>query len=338
MLRVSPYHSGDKIEQTHVFRIEPGGSESNVAIGLARLGHKVSFITKIPDNSLKESILRYLHEHNVDSSYVIIGGERIGIYWTETGIGPRAASVIYDRENSSFSTFNINNFNWDLINKNAFWFHVSGIVPAISENSKKELFSVFNLLQRHIKISIDINFRKKLWKWIKEDHKAKKITDIMNQLCNRAYLLTGNESDLQDALGCPIPNVCDIESYKNTVQKIFENMPELRYMAISLRKSYSASENEWSGILFTKSLKGIECFIGPKYQLNHIVDRVGTGDSFTAGIIHGLTSFGDDSQHIIDFATTLSALNHTVNGDASQFNGKDVEHALISQGSGRIIR
>lgn len=337
MLRISPYNRGEKIEQADLFRIEPGGSESNVAIALSRLGHNVSFISKIPDNPHKNLVLRYLRQHNVNTSNIILGAERMGLYWTENGVGIRATNVIYDRQNSSFSESGVNDFDWHNVNNKAGWFHVSGVTPAISENLYRNLASIFNILDKSIKISIDLNYRSKLWQWVKKDRQSK-IKEIMSKFCSRVHLITANESDFQDIFGYPASEPRDIESYKKIAEDFFSGMKELRYIAISLRTSYSASENDWGGILFVKNGKKGELFAGPKYKLSNIVDRIGTGDCFTAGIIHGILSFKNSFQHIVDFATALSALNHTVSGDASQFEERDVEQILTSEGSGKVIR
>lgn len=336
MLRISPSAKGERIEKATLFRIEPGGSESNVAVALAQLGHKVNFLTKIPDNLFKNLIVRYLGKYAIDPSYISIGGERIGIYWTEDGIGPRSSRVIYDREKSSFFDFNVKDFNWHKVNKEAFWFHTSGITPAISKSSCQNLFSIVNNLDRNIRISIDINYRNKLWRWVRKE-KKRKIKHIMDKLCRKAYLITANENDFQDAFG-HFGEIYDIETYKKIAKNFFHNIKSLKFIAISLRTSYSASKNDWNGVLLVRDGKNIKQFIGPKYELSNIVDRVGTGDSFTAGIIHGILKFKRDYQHVIDFATTLAALNHTVRGDASQFGQKDVEETLASKGTGRIIR
>lgn len=333
MLRISPYDKGERIEQAGAFRVEPGGSESNVAIALARLGHHASFVTRIPDNPLKNLILRYLRQYNVDTSYIELGGNRIGIYWTEDGVSVRPTNLIYDRENSSFYEAGMSDFNLKSITANAAWFHVSGITPAVSEKSCRNILAITKMLSKTTRISVDINYRKKLWQWIKAD-KNKKVKQAMEALCSRVYLMTANESDLQDVFGFAAAEN-EIPPYEKTAESVFKKFPHLRYIGISLRTSHSASENDWSGLLFTKEGRR---FAGPKYKLTNIVDRVGTGDSFTAGIIHGIIRFEKQPQKIIDFAMALSALNHTVRGDASQFDANDVEQVLRDRGLGRIIR
>lgn len=339
MLRISPYNKGERVIQTNNFRVEPGGSESNVAIALANLGNEVGFLTKLPDNQLAEVIYRYLRQYNVDVSYIATGGKRLGLYWTENGVGARASFVIYDREDCAFANLTFRDFNWDKINKNAFWFHTSGISPAVSENVSKTLEEIFMNLDEGIHISIDLNYRTKLWKWV-EPNNRDLIKTIMLKLCSRAFLLTGNETDFQNALGFgEIKKSSDIlEIYSGIAKQSFEKMPNLKYVAVSLRDSISASENIWSGILFLKDKSEIRHFIGRTFNINDIIDRVGTGDSFSAGVIHGILHYAENPQFIIDFAVALSALKHTTRGDASQFKQCDVESVLATAGSGRIIR
>lgn len=340
MLRISPWNRAERVLQTNNFRVEPAGSESNVAVALAMLGEKVSFITKLPDNELKEIIYQYLSQYRVDSSYVSTGGKRLGLLWTEIGIGPRTSYVTYDRDFSAFSDICFEDFEWNKIKDNAAWFHTSAISPAVSKSAHDVLSHVLELMEKEgTKISIDLNYRSKLWKWL-NGNKNKKINEIMNNLCSRAFLITGNETDFQNSLGFTTPEEPKdvIEIYKGIAEKCFTKMPKLRYITISLRESFSASENRWSGILFLRKNHKINYYKGREYQLNNIVDRVGAGDSFCAGIIHGILNYPKNPQYIIDFAITLSALKHSVRGDASQFSVEDVKHTLKTKGSGRIIR
>lgn len=332
MLRISPYDKGMRIAHAETFRIEPGGSESNVAISLANLGHKVSFISKIGDDAAKGLILRYLRKYNVDTSNVAVGGKRTGVYWTENGIGIRASNVFYDREDSAFSVPGVREFAWEKINKDACWFHVSGVTPAISEIACKNTLSALDLLGSDVKISVDLNYRSKLWNWAGKN-RAGEIKGKMGKICSRAYLITANETDFQSIFG-----YSGADPYRKIAEEFFAANKGLRFIAVSLRTSHSASDNDWSGILFARTDRKVSYFTGPKFKLTNIVDRIGTGDSFTGGIIHGLLSFKGDLQRSIDFAAALSALNHTVVGDASQFVEDDVEQVLAGGGMGRILR
>lgn len=335
MLRISPARAGERTVQASDFTVSPGGSEANVAVALSLLGTRSGFITRMPQNSLSEKVERFLHQYTVDTSHIAYGGNRLGLYWTETGRGPRASRVLYDREGSSFATMRYADFDWKTIFRDAAWLHISGITPAVSGKAYNTTRKVTRDLPQKVHLSIDLNYRSTLWKWTK-GRKAS-IHKAMRDICRNAYLITGNELDFYDALGIGTGKDLSSEDYVKSVKECFALFPKLRYAAISLRNSISASENEWSGLLFEKKNRKIIMYKGPGFRITDIVDRVGTGDSFTAGIIHGLTSQKEDMQHIVDFAVALSALNHTVTGDASQFRVRDVEHLLKNPGS-RIIR
>jgi 2-dehydro-3-deoxygluconokinase len=334
MLRISPDHKGERLIQSRSFRIEPGGSESNVAIALANLGMPVSFISCLPENELSELVVRYLKHHSVDISKIIFNGNRIGTYWTENGSGPRNSFVIYDRENSAFSKSGIEDYNFQQILAGSEWFHFSGISPAVSE-------SVAQLLQKAVEVcpcpySVDLNFREKLWGWVSKDNT--RIGEIMANLCQRAELIAGNETDFQNIFGIESSNESKRDVFKEIAEKVFSRFPILKYIAISNRQSVSATINHWNGFLFVRSDDQF-IYEGKEYVLDSIEDRVGTGDSFVAGIIYGLVNIEKTNyQEIIDFAVTLSALNHTTLGDASCFSVSDVQKTLKTGGSGRIVR
>lgn len=331
MLRLSPAEKGERLAQATYIRTESGGSESNVAIALSNLGLETKFITMLPDNALTDKIIQSLRQFDVDTSLIKTGGDKVGVYWTENGIGPRNSFVIYDRDNTSFSQMSPNDFNWEEIFQDTSWFHFSGISPAISENVKNVLLEAIQ--KANIPYSVDLNYRANLWKWVNKD--AKLISEYMRLLCERAVLIAGNESDFQNVLGiCP-----DSEgNYTDLAAKCFEQFPNLIYISISNREALSASTNIWNGFLFVKD-KGINKFEGLKYNLESIMDRVGTGDSFVAGIIYGLLNIDKYSfQESIDFATTLAALNHTTVGDASRFSADEVRKTIANNGTGRILR
>lgn len=335
MLRITPAYAGERIVQASDFAVSPGGSEANVAVALSLLGSRCGFITRLPDNSLSEKIERFLRQYSVDTSYIAHGGNRLGLYWTETGKGPRASRVLYDREDSSFATMRYSDFNWNAIFKNTNWLHISGITPAVSRKTHEITRRVTRGIPKRVHLSIDLNYRSKLWKWTKG--KKTSIHKAMRDICKKAYLITGNESDFFDSLGIGTRKDTSSGDYLKAAEECFTLFPKLKYIAISLRNSISASENEWSGLLFEKKNRKITVYKGPEFKITDIVDRVGTGDSFSAGIIHGLISHDNNMQHIVDFAVGLSALNHSVRGDASQFGNNDVEHLLNNPGS-RIIR
>lgn len=331
MLRLSPVEKGERLTQATNFRTEPGGSESNVAIALSNLGLESKFITMLPDNVLTDKILQNLKQFSVDTSGIKKGGDKLGVYWTENGVGARNSFVIYDRNNTSFSQISTNDFNWEEIFQETSWFHFSGISPAISENVKNVLLEAVQ--KAETPYSVDLNFRANLWSWVNKDPNL--ISDYMRLLCHRAVLIAGNESDFQNVLGLYSDSEGD---FTEIAAKCFEQFPNLRYISISNREALSASTNIWNGLLFVKD-KGINKFEGLKYNLESIIDRVGTGDSFVAGIIYGLLNNEEYTyQKIIDFATTLAALNHTTVGDASRFSADDVIKVIANKGTGRIIR
>jgi len=334
MLRISPSNPAERISQAINFRIEPGGSESNVAIALANLGLKTRFVTALPENTLSQKVIQQLKQFDVDTSQIILQGDRIGTYWTETGIGPRSSFVIYDRESSAFSQASFEDYRWDKIFSESTWFHFSGISPAVSK-------IVASLLKQAISkcgcpYSVDLNYRGKLWKWADKDKTT--INQAMTELCADATLIAGNETDFLEVFNINSQNNNDDDNYQEVAKQCFTKFDKAKYIAISNRKSLSASQNEWNGYLFVKNDKQFR-YKGMTYQLDSIQDRVGTGDSFVAGIIYGLI-LGDkyNYQEVVDFAVTLSSLNHTIKGDASRFSLREVRNAMRSKGSGRIIR
>lgn len=335
MLRITPSVYGEKIVQASAFTIEPGGSESNVAIALSLMGNRCGFITRLPDDVLSGKIMRYLKSYSLDISHISIGGRRVGLYWTEIGNGPRASQVFYDRAGSSFSEISYSDFDWNNIFTDTVLFHTSGISPAVSENVYITLKTIFSDLSPNFKISIDLNYRSKLWEWAKK--KQLSVHKIMWEMCSKACLLIGNETDFHDALGIQDEDTRTPVNYEKVASQCFKSLPYLEYVAISLRESVSSSENGWSGLLCVKKDNDIIMYKGPKIKITNIVDRIGTGDSFAAGIIHGIINYKKDYQRTINHAVGLSALNHTVRGDASQFGISDVENFLKNPG-GRIIR
>lgn len=328
MLRIQPKNLESKIIQSNQFLIEPAGSEANVAIALSKLGHSTSMLSCAPDTDLGQLVNRYLAKHGVESKYISKNDKRIGVYYTELGVGIRASNVIYDRADSGLANVKHSDFDWKNIKKEAIWFHTSGITAAISKNAYDVLLKVFQEFD-DIPISIDLNYRKKLWDWVQKD--KNKIHQKMKALCKHATLVSGNETDFQDCLG--INGSCE-----EIAEKSFKEFPNLKYLAISFRDSLSASINVFSGFLFAKEASQIQLYKGPDLMLKNIVDRIGTGDSFTGGVLHGILSNNKNFQEIVDFAVTLAALNHTIPGDASEFNENDILHAMNTKGSGRIQR
>lgn len=335
MLRISPSSAGERIAQAKDFTIQPGGSEANVAVALSLLGNNSAFLTKIPEGPLSDKIIRHLNSFAVDTSMIVFGGERLGLYWTETGKDHRPSEVIYDRENSSFANISYPDIDWAAAFKNAEWLHLSGITPAVSERAHDTVRKILRTAAKKVRVSIDLNFRSRLWRWAKKRDYS--VHRAMKQICTNAYLITGNETDFFDCLGIGNGRERAPDDYQKAAIRCFDDFPKLKYIGISFRESVSASKNNWSGAMFSKKNGKVIMHKGPQFKISDIADRVGTGDSFTAGLIHGIINHDKDLQHVVDFAVALSALNHSVNGDASQFKAKDVEHLLRKPG-GRIIR
>jgi 2-dehydro-3-deoxygluconokinase len=334
MLRISPNNLAERLTQATSYRIEPGGSESNVAIALSNLGLKIRFVTSLPDNNLSYKILQYLNQFSISTNYIRLKGEKLGLYWTEIGIGVRNSCVIYDRENSSFCNSTYNDYDWDEILRQTDWFHFSGISPALSRSVMEILQKVTSKLSSPF--SVDLNFREKLWEWLGKDRI--KIQHVMSGLCENATLIGGNETDFQNVLNIESNHESEDQTFIDIANKCFAKFINLRYIAISNRKSSSATQNYWNGFLFVKD-DSQYFYKGITYSLDNIQDRVGTGDSFIAGIIFGILNNENYCyQEIIDFAVTLAALNHSTIGDASRFSKYDVQKTLASKGSGRILR
>jgi 2-dehydro-3-deoxygluconokinase len=334
MLRISPKETAERILQATNFEIRPGGSESNVAIALANLGVKSTLVTSLPDNPLGHKVIRQLRNESVNTEFIKMTGGRIGMYWTENGTGPRNSFVIYDRENSAFTHVTFNDFNWAEILRQSCWLHFSGISPAVCKGVTQLLEKVIENLK--CPYSVDLNFRNNLWNWAKKD--PLKIKEVMTGLCQNATLIAGNESDFQSIFGFNSSSDNELEVYTTIVRQCFIYFPNLQYIAVSNRVAHSATHNDWNGYFFVRNDDQF-CYKGCTYNLDNIQDRVGTGDSFVAGIIYGLNrEIKMPFQEIIDFAVTLSALNHTTKGDASNFTEEDVKITIKSNGSGRIVR
>ena len=333
MLRLSPRDPGSRVINSDTFLVEPGGSESNVAVALSLLGNRCRFITKLPNHVLSDKITRYLRGYGVDTSHICFGGKRLGMYWTEIGSGPRPHSVHYDRENSSFSEIDLPDVDFEASLHGVSWIHTSGITPAVSKAACDFILHALGHVYESMHISIDLNFRSKLWLWAKKSKQT--IHDTLWAMCAKAVLICGNETDFTDCLG--FPPAAGADGYRKAAEGCFERLPNLKYVAVSLRDSISASHNKWSGLLFVKNDRAVQAFEGTTYDLHPVIDRVGVGDSFVAGIIHGIHHYPDDPKKILDFAVALSALNHTVRGDASQFSVQEVEN-VMSNPSGKIIR
>ena len=326
-----------RFSQANSFDIIYGGGEANVAISLANFGIPVEFVTRLPNNDIGQSALMELRKHNVGTKYIIEGGERLGLYFLETGAVNRASKVIYDRSNSAMSQIEPGMVDWENIFKNAQWFHWTGITPAISKSAADACLEAIKIASgMGITISTDLNYREKLWKYDCDREK------IMTELTSYCDIILGNEEDAEKHFGIK-PEAIDVnkngenvkaESFLSVCEQMLNKFPRAKKVIITLRGSISASHNVWSGILFD----GKNMFKSKEYQITHIVDRVGGGDSFMAGLIYGLIHFPEDNQMALDYAVAASCLKHTIKGDANLVTIAEVKKLMSGDASGRVVR
>lgn len=326
-----------RFSQANSFDIIYGGGEANVAISLANFGIPVEFVTRLPNNDIGQSALMELRKHNVGTKYIIEGGERLGLYFLETGAVNRASKVIYDRSNSAMSQIEPGMVDWENIFKNAQWFHWTGITPAISKSAADACLEAIKIAsEMGITISTDLNYREKLWKYDCDREK------IMTELTSYCDIILGNEEDAEKHFGIK-PEAIDVnkngenvkaESFLSVCEQMLNKFPRAKKVITTLRGSISASHNVWSGILFD----GENMFKSKEYQITHIVDRVGGGDSFMAGLIYGLIHFPEDNQMALDYAVAASCLKHTIKGDANLVTIAEVKKLMSGDASGRVVR
>lgn len=330
MLRLST-PGFERFIQSESFDVCYGGGEANVAVSLANYGHDASFVTKVPNNEIGDCAVAALRKMNVDTTNIARGGERLGIYFLETGASMRASKVVYDRAHSSISTADISDFDFDKIFDGADWFHFTGITPAVSDKAAELTEAALKAAKaKGLTVSVDLNFRKKLW----SSEKAQK---VMTNLMQYVDVCIGNEEDAEKVLGFK-PGNTDVTSGDLELagyQDIFKQMVDkfgFKYVVSSLRESYSASDNGWSAAIYD----GKEFYHSRKYQVR-IVDRVGGGDSFAAGLICGLLD-GKDMKASLEFAVAASALKHTIPGDFNLVSRAEVDALAGGDGSGRVQR
>lgn len=333
MLRLStPNH--EKFIQADEFDVCYGGGEANVAVSLANYGHETEFVSKVPANPIGECAVAALRKMNVGTKFVARGGERLGIYFLEHGSAMRPSNVVYDRANSAIATATAADFDFDAIFEGADWFHFTGITPAISDSGAEITELACKAAKaKGVKISCDLNFRKKLW----SSEKAQK---VMSNLMQYVDVCIGNEEDAEKVLGFK-PGETDVTSGELELagyKSIFEQMVEkfnFEYVISSLRVSNSASDNGWSACIYKRDTK--EFYHSREYHITPIVDRVGGGDSFAGGVICGFCD-GKDFKETLEFAVAASALKHTIPGDANMVSRAEVDALAGGDGSGRVQR
>ena len=330
MLRLSP-PTNARFVQADSFDVVYGGGEANVAVSCANFGHDAFFVTKLPTHEIGQSAVNALRRYGVRTEHIVRGGSRVGIYYLETGAAMRPSKVIYDRAGSSISEALPQDFDFDQIMEGADWFHWSGITPAISDKAAELTRLACEAAKRHgVTVSVDLNFRKKLWT-------KEKAQSIMRPLMQYVDVCIGNEEDAEMCLGfTPDADVeggrTDAEGYKGIFKAMMAEFG-FRYVVSTLRESYSASHNGWKAMIYD----GKEFYQSKRYDISPIIDRVGGGDSFSGGLIHGLLTKADQCE-ALEFAVAASALKHTVPGDFNMVTASEVE-ALVSGGSnGRVQR
>ena len=330
MLRLAPYHY-ERIVQAGQFQATYGGGEGNVAVSLAQLGNNAWFVTRLPENPVGEAALNTLQRYGVNTEYVLRGGTRLGIYFLEHGASIRPSNVVYDRANSAISEIQPGMVDWDHVFKGKDWFHVTGITPAISESaSQVSLEAVRAARQAGLKVSCDLNYRKKLWT-------RERAREIMTELVQSVDIVIANEEDAADVFGIHAEETdvtkgeLDREIYKSVARQLMQTA-DAELVAITLRESLSASDNNWSAMLYD----GDDYFFSRKYSI-HLIDRVGGGDSFGAGLIHA-TLTGMDKQKALEFAVAASGLKQTIPGDMNLMKESEVLKVVEGDISGRVQR
>ncbi|KUO76907.1 MAG: 2-dehydro-3-deoxygluconokinase [Clostridia bacterium BRH_c25] len=330
MLRLSTPRF-ERFVQAESFDVVYGGGEANVAVSLANFGLDAHFVSKLPDNEIGQAAINHLRRFGVNTDNILRGGERIGIYYLESGASMRPSKVIYDRAYSAIAEADVSDFDFDEIFKDTEWFHFSGITPAISEKAALLTEEALKAAKKHnAVVSVDLNFRKKLW----TPEKAQK---VMTNLMQYVDVCIGNEEDAELTLGFK-PGKTDVttgdlelEGYKNIFKQMVDKF-KFKYVISSLRESYSASDNGWSACIYD----GNEFYQSRKYDIR-IVDRVGSGDSFAAGIIYRLLT-GKDFKEALEFGVAASALKHTIHGDFNMVTVKEAEQLVKGDASGRVQR
>ena len=314
-----------------------GGGEANVAVSLANYGIDTEFVTRLPDNDLAESCIMNLRSHRVGVNYIVRGGERLGIYFLETGAVARASKVIYDRANSSMATIKKGMIDWREVFKETLWFHWTGITPAISQGAADVCLEAIRMAnEMGITVSCDLNYRKNLWKYGKKAH------EVMPALVEGCDIILGNEEDCEKVFGIK-PEGFDVTAtggevdaaeFESVCTQMMKQFPRCKKMIVTLRGAINANRNTWGGVLYSDgTLKQSQ-----RYDITHIVDRVGGGDSFMGGLIYGLITCPGDDRKALDFAVAASSLKHTIYGDFNLVTVAEVENLLKGDSTGRVQR
>ncbi|GET46573.1 sugar kinase [Capnocytophaga felis] len=338
MLRLSP-QGFLRFSQANSFDVVYGGGESNVSVSLANYGIPVDFVTRLPLNDIGQCAMMEMRKRGVGVDKIIWGGDRLGIYFLETGAVSRGSKVVYDRAYSSMATIQPGMIDWDTVFQGASWFHWTGITPAISQGAARACLEAVKVAaKKGITISTDLNYRAKLWKYCDDGQRKA----IMTELTSYCDIILGNEEDAEMHFGIK-PQGINVQTEGHNVkagaflsvcQQMMQKFPKAQKVITTLRGSLSASHNTWTGVLYD----GEKMYESRQYQITHIVDRVGGGDSFMGGLIYGLLTYPDNNQKALDFAVAASCLKHTIKGDANLVTVAEVEKLMGGDASGRVVR
>lgn len=310
-----------------------GGGEANVAVSLANYGVDAAFLTVLPNNVLGDEVVKELRKFGVDTSRIIRGKGRLGIYFLEGGANQLPSKVVYDRDYSAIALAKPGDIDWDKAFEGIDWFHITGITPAISESAMElSLESVKAAKAKNITVSCDLNYRKNLWKY------GKKAPEVMTEIAKYVDIAVANEEDCQKSLGVSVDihvegGNLDRNKYKELSEAVLAAYPNMKMLAITLRESQSADINGWAACLNDRE----KFYVSRRYEIRDIVDRVGGGDSFAGGLIYGLNTY-KDKQEALEFAVAASCLKHSIPGDFNRVNISDVEKLLEGDGTGRVQR
>jgi 2-dehydro-3-deoxygluconokinase len=334
MMRLSP-PGFLRFGQAHSFDVIYGGGEANVAVSLANYGVSVDYVTRLPHNDLADACVQFLRQHGVGVDKIVRGGNRIGIYFLEMGSMQRGSKVIYDRADSALATIEPGMIDWEQVFADAKWFHWTGITPAISAGAAAVCLEAIRAARDlGLTISCDLNYRRKLWKW------GKRPSEVMPELVGYCDVAIGNEEDADKVFGIRAPDTnvtaakVEAEEYFYVCTALAQRFPNLKTIGITLRGSISASHNTWSGVLWDQGV----FYQALTFDVTHIVDRVGGGDSFAGGLIFGLLDFGEDRQKALDFAVAAACLKHSIFGDFNLVTIAEVEKLMGGDVSGRVSR
>jgi len=333
MLRLAPPNL-ERILQTGSFVATFGGGEANVAVSVAGFGLIASYVTVLPPNHpVADAAVAELRRCGVATEHIVRAAGRMGIYFLETGANQRPSKVVYDRDNAAIAIAKPGAIPWDAVFDGARWFHVTGITPALSATAAElSIEAVSKARNKGLTVSCDFNYRKNLWKY------GKSAPEVMRELVKHVDVGIANEEDCQKALGVKIDvdvesGALDLEKYRKMTETVLAEFPNLKMLAITLRESHSASHNGWSACLNDRQ----QFLVSRKYDITHIVDRVGGGDAFSGGLIYGLLSF-DNHQEALEFAVAASCLKHSIPGDFNRFTVDEVKALMKGEGSGRVQR